>query len=548
VAITHPASYGPYKLDLLQQAARQADVHPVTFMSEPVAAAVHYSDQERIEPGAVVAVYDFGGGTFDAALLRRTSEGFELLGEGEGLERLGGIDFDEAVFAHVVNAIEGRAGALTDATAGAVGRLREECTRAKETLSEDTEATIPVLLPDAQTDVRITRSEFESIIRPRIRETISALERAVRRAGLAMTDVDRILLVGGSSRIPLVAEMVRAATGRPVALDAQPKHAIALGAATMALQSAMDAPSAPPAPTPLPPQPVPEPAGPELVQPPPGPSPAAVPDANATAATRAMPPTPQVEAQAPPPPPPSVPRPTDATPPTVVAPASRPAPQPAEAAAASDPPPPASRPRPQASTPVAVSSSPSASANERDDGSRIRIALFVLGPIIVVLAIIGAFVFLGGDGDGGDDAMADAGATETAEASLTAGAAIVETPTSTSTPTSTAPPTATPTRPPQDAEINNISLSGGRYIVDFSTFGFQPLIGGDFHVHFFFDTVPPIEAGFPGAGPWFVYDVPNPFTEYGVNDRPTGADQMCILVARTNHSVIQDTGNCFDLP
>ena len=68
---------------------------------EPEAAAWHYASQERIDPGALVGVYDLGGGTFDAAVLRRTDDGFEILGTPDGIERLGGIDFDEAVVAHV---------------------------------------------------------------------------------------------------------------------------------------------------------------------------------------------------------------------------------------------------------------------------------------------------------------------------------------------------------------------------------------------------------------------------------------------------------------
>jgi hypothetical protein len=68
------------------------------------------------------------------------------------------------------------------------------------------------------------------------------------------------------------------------------------------------------------------------------------------------------------------------------------------------------------------------------------------------------------------------------------------------------------------------------------------------HVHFFFDTVPPEEAGVPSAGLWFVYAGPSPFTGYGTADRPQGANQMCILVANQDHSVIQGTGNCYNLP
>ena len=112
IAIAHPANWGQYKLDLLGQAVRRADLDrhtsSVLMVTEPQAAAIHYATLERLEPGAAVAVYDLGGGTFDAAVLRKTDDGFVLLGEPEGIERLGGIDFDEAVFRHVVEALRAR--------------------------------------------------------------------------------------------------------------------------------------------------------------------------------------------------------------------------------------------------------------------------------------------------------------------------------------------------------------------------------------------------------------------------------------------------------
>src|SRR5690606_41632258 len=80
LCVSRPANWGPYKKDLLQQAVRMAEVDvEVTLTSEPEAAAVCYAHQQRVEPGAVVAVYDLGGGTFDAAVLRKTGTGFEIL-------------------------------------------------------------------------------------------------------------------------------------------------------------------------------------------------------------------------------------------------------------------------------------------------------------------------------------------------------------------------------------------------------------------------------------------------------------------------------------
>jgi molecular chaperone DnaK (HSP70) len=239
IALTHPANWGAYKLDLLRQAVRQVDVSVDLLLAEPVAAATFYAAQRRLDPGAVVAVYDLGGGTFDSAVVRRTDQGFEIIGTPEGIERLGGIDFDEAVLAHVRHAIGGALEALDPhepTSLASVARLRQECIDAKEALSGDTDVSIPVLLPNLQTHVRLTRAEFEAMIRPAISETIVALRRSIRSAQVRDDQITAVLLVGGSSRIPLVAQMVGAELGRPVVIDAHPKDAISFGAAIAVAQ------------------------------------------------------------------------------------------------------------------------------------------------------------------------------------------------------------------------------------------------------------------------------------------------------------------------
>lgn len=242
LVLTHPANWGPYKRDLLVQAVQAAGLAKVTLVTEPQAAAISYASQERVEAGAVIAVYDLGGGTFDAAVLRKEADGtFSILGTPEGIERLGGLDFDAAVFNHVTQALEGVFDELDpddEAAVAAVARLRQECTQAKEALSLDTEATVPVLLPNTQTEVRTTRTELENMIRPPLAETVTALERALRSANLQPADVSHVLLVGGSSRMPIVSQMVSGELGRPTAVDAHPKHAVALGAAIVAAREA----------------------------------------------------------------------------------------------------------------------------------------------------------------------------------------------------------------------------------------------------------------------------------------------------------------------
>ncbi|MHC1562255.1 Hsp70 family protein [Actinomycetospora sp. C-140] len=236
VRLTHPANWGPYKRELFEQVPRLAGLHDVAMITEPEAAAAHYATNERIAEGSTVAVYDLGGGTFDATILRTTGGGFEILGEPEGVEGLGGVDFDEAVYAYVDRTLDGAVSALDPADAAATSaivRLRQDCVLAKEALSADTDATIPVLLPSQQTEVRLTRGEFEDMIRPSVASTIAALQRALVSADVEPEQLDKVLLVGGSSRIPLVARMVSAEMGRPTAVDAHPKHAIVLGAAML---------------------------------------------------------------------------------------------------------------------------------------------------------------------------------------------------------------------------------------------------------------------------------------------------------------------------
>lgn len=238
ICVCHPANWGPYKLDLLHQAVRMTNLEqPVSFTTEPEAAATFYAQGRPVPTDALVAVYDLGGGTFDAAVLKKTATGFEILGQPEGIERLGGIDFDAAVFSHVNRAIGDKLDELDEgdpAAIAAVARLREECVEAKEALSTDTDVSIPVLLPNLSTEVRLTRAELEAMVRPVLYESIEALRRALRSAGVTPEQLQAVLLVGGSSRMPIVSQLVGAELGRPVAVDAHPKHAIALGAAWVA--------------------------------------------------------------------------------------------------------------------------------------------------------------------------------------------------------------------------------------------------------------------------------------------------------------------------
>jgi molecular chaperone DnaK len=241
VALTYPASWGPYKIRLFEQAVRATRIGEKTrlgsaeLLSEPQAAAIGYGRWEQVEVGAQLAVYDLGGGTFDAAVVRKDSPtAFTLLGRPEGIDRLGGVTFDEMLFEHVCAAARVPLTQIDPNDpdiVSEVARLRRACTEAKEALSVETDTTIPVVLGGARQRVRLTRAEFEEMIRPDLDRTIEALHRALESAAVDGTQLDSMLLAGGSSRIPLVSQLISAEFGRVPAIDTDPKIAVAMGAA-----------------------------------------------------------------------------------------------------------------------------------------------------------------------------------------------------------------------------------------------------------------------------------------------------------------------------
>jgi molecular chaperone DnaK len=240
VLLTHPANWGPFRRALFEEVPQHAGLTNPSLVTEPEAAAAHYAASRQLDDGEIMAVYDLGGGTFDATVLRKKPGGVEILGTPEGIERLGGIDFDEAILSYVDYTAGGVLRELDMGdlqTTVALARLRQDCVLAKEALSVDTETILPVFLPGRHFDVHLTRSDFEDMVRAPIESTIGALSRTLQSAQVDPADLSAVLLVGGSSRIPLVARMVSAELGRPTVVDTHPKYAVALGAATLAAQA-----------------------------------------------------------------------------------------------------------------------------------------------------------------------------------------------------------------------------------------------------------------------------------------------------------------------
>jgi hypothetical protein len=160
----------------------------------------------------------------------------ELYGEAGGDDSIGGVDFDHALFRHVGAAagVDINAMIHDQSVQSALGQLFAAVVEAKEALSADLDTVVPVVLPGVSQQVLITRSEFEDMIRPQVVGTVGVFGQVVRRAGIDPARLHAVLLVGGSSRIPLVRELLSAELGIRVAVDAHPKYTVSLGAAVAA--------------------------------------------------------------------------------------------------------------------------------------------------------------------------------------------------------------------------------------------------------------------------------------------------------------------------
>ena len=261
VVLTCPAIWGQYRREHFAEVPRLAGLPANQLITEPEAAATHYSMERRLGDGDVVAVYDLGGGTFDTTILRARPDGMEILGTPEGIEHLGGVDFDEALMAHVDDRLDGAVSALDrkdPAAAATLAEIRALCVRAKEELSTEPDLTLSVPLPSGPRELHVTRLQLNDMIRPAARLTVDALRRTISSAGLRPENLSAILLAGGSSHIPLVGQLVHDEFGKPVRAALHPKFTVALGAAAVPAlpatprpRPAVAGPAEPPAPVPV---------------------------------------------------------------------------------------------------------------------------------------------------------------------------------------------------------------------------------------------------------------------------------------------------------
>ena len=224
--ITVPAYFDDAQRQATKDAAELAGLHVLRLINEPTAAAIAYGLEHGAE--GLYAVYDLGGGTFDVSLLRLSAGIFEVVATG-GDTALGGDDVDH-LLADWALARAGRT--LTSAQDKRAVLVAARA--AKEKLSGADHAMVACPLADGDLSVRVARAEFDVLVRPLLERTIVTLRKVLRDARADRNDVHGVVLVGGSTRMPIVQAMVAEFFGRPPLVDLNPDEVVALGAAIQA--------------------------------------------------------------------------------------------------------------------------------------------------------------------------------------------------------------------------------------------------------------------------------------------------------------------------
>ena len=226
VVITVPAYFDDAQRQATRDAATLAGLNVLRLLNEPTAAAVAYGlDQDN---DGLIAVYDLGGGTFDISLLRLNKGVFEVLATG-GDSSLGGDDMDHALGEWIVQQI-----GVDKVGTALARRILGAARAAKETLSKAGSTKIVVDTGSSEWSGTIDRAQFEELIRPLVDRTLTACRRALRDAGVGRDEVDEVVMVGGSTRVPLVQSMVGEFFGREPMCELNPDEVVALGAAIQA--------------------------------------------------------------------------------------------------------------------------------------------------------------------------------------------------------------------------------------------------------------------------------------------------------------------------
>ena len=232
--ITVPAYFTDSQRQATKDAGTVAGLEVLRIINEPTAAALAYG-VDKGEDGKIL-VFDLGGGTFDVSILELGEGVFEVLAT-SGNNHLGGDDFDQRIMDYLINEFKKETGIDLSNDKLADQRLKEAAEKAKIELSgvASTQINLPFITADAtgpkHLDVTLTRAKFDELTRDLVEATIEPTRKAMKDAGLSASEIDKVLLVGGSTRIPAVQEAIKRELGKEPTKNINPDECVAIGAA-----------------------------------------------------------------------------------------------------------------------------------------------------------------------------------------------------------------------------------------------------------------------------------------------------------------------------
>ena len=232
--ITVPAYFSDSQRQATKDAGKIAGLEVLRIINEPTAAALAYGVDKETSDQKIM-VYDLGGGTFDVSILDIGDGVFEVLAT-SGNNKLGGDDFDEKIINYLVDTFKAEQGIDLKSDKMAMQRLKEAAEKAKIELSgvQQTNINLPFITADAtgpkHLDITLTRAKFEELIRDLVESTTGPVNQALKDAGLSADQIQQVLLVGGSTRVPMVQETVKRITGKEPNKGINPDECVAVGA------------------------------------------------------------------------------------------------------------------------------------------------------------------------------------------------------------------------------------------------------------------------------------------------------------------------------
>ena len=232
--ITVPAYFNDSQRQATKDAGRIAGLEVLRIINEPTAAALAYGMDKEAQDQKIM-IYDLGGGTFDVSILDIGDGVFEVLST-SGNTHLGGDDFDNAIINYLVSEFKKSNGIDLSTDKMAMQRLKEAAEKAKIELSgmQQTQINLPFITADStgpkHLDVTLTRAKFEELIHDLVEQTVEPVNKALSDAGITAADLHKVLLVGGSTRVPCVQEVVKKITGKEPDKGINPDECVAIGA------------------------------------------------------------------------------------------------------------------------------------------------------------------------------------------------------------------------------------------------------------------------------------------------------------------------------